>query len=137
VIARIEHDGRIDNYMSLDDPRVAKIIEIMKTRGWAYVRHIPSVEITKHRFCVLHISDVSQEFQTVQRVGGYIFNFSLVEEKTMIPPAVFEQVADGLKRVREPVRGFVGPLPKDEMTYNMLKIDDQLSPLPPSTGWWK
>ena len=59
-----------------------------------------------------------------------MFNFSLVEQQSMLKQVDFMTLVDALKKSREPFRGFVGPLPRDELSYRMMMINDELSIMP-------
>ena len=136
MIRRIEKGTKVDDYMDLHDERIQKIVKIMKIKPWSFIRYIPTKEDIRHNYCVLPISDISETTQAVSKIGAYIFNFSLVEEKSVLEKDEFKEIVNKLKRAPEPLRGFVGPLPKDEVIYRFLKINDELAPLPPKNGIW-
>ena len=136
MIVRVENGNKIDDYMDLHDERIQKIIKIMKIKPWSFIRYIPSKEDIRHNYCILPVSDISENSMKATKIGAYIFNFSLVEEKAILEKADFIEVVTKLKRVPEPLRGYIGPLPKDEVIYRFLKINDELAPLPPKSGNW-
>ena len=137
MILRIEYGSvQVDDYMELHDERIQKVIKIMKIKKWHFIRYVPNREDIHHNYCILPVWDIPETTQKPQKIGAYVFNFSLVEEKSLLEDTEFKELADKLKRVPEPLRGYVGPLPKDEVTYRLLKINDELAPLPPKSGIW-
>lgn len=136
LIVRVEKGDGVDDYMDLHDARVQRIMKIMKIKEWYFIRYIPNKDEIHHQYCILPISDIPDGTSKAERIGAYMFNFSFVEEKSVLESVEFKAFADKLKRVPEPLRGFVGPLPQDEVMYRLLKINDELAPLPPKSGNW-
>ena len=136
MIVRIERGEAVDDYMELSDPRIQRIIKIMKVKEWFFVRYIPNKDDIHHNYCILPLSDIPDGSSKVTRVGAYIFNYSLVEEKSVLTSGKFKIIADKLKKVPEPLRGYIGPLPQDEVMYRLLKINDEVAPMPPKNGNW-
>ncbi len=136
MIYRIETESRVDDYMDLQDERIQKIIKIMKIKDWFFVHYVPKRSTIHHQYCMLPVLELPENTSAIRKVGAYIFNFSLVEEKSMMTTKEFKDLADTLSRVPEPKHACIGPLPKDDATYRVLKINDTLSPMPPKTGNW-
>ncbi|MBQ6780160.1 MAG: hypothetical protein IJP62_02895 [Treponema sp.] len=132
LIVQVQNGNRIDDFMDLQHGKVQTLIRAMKQKDWAFVRYVPSIEQIRHKYCVLPIweLDETSRIATAQKIGAYVFNFSLVEQQSMLKQVDFMTLVDALKKSREPFRGFVGPLPRDELSYRMMMINDELSIMP-------
>ena len=132
LIVQVQNGNRIDDFMDLQHGKVQTLIRAMKQKDWAFVRYVPSIEQIRHKYCVLPIweLDETSRIATAQKIGAYVFNFSLVEQQSMLKQVDFMALVDALKKSREPFRGFVGPLPRDELSYRMMMINDELSIMP-------
>ncbi|MCR5725819.1 MAG: hypothetical protein K6G80_12115 [Treponema sp.] len=137
MIVRIETDERIDDFMDLQDERIQKILKIMKIKNWAFVHYVPKRTDIHHDYCMLPVYEIPEVSSSkIKKIGAYIFNFSLVEEKSMMTESAFKDLTKRLSKVPEPQIAYIGPLPKDDATYRVLKINDTLSPMPPKSGSW-
>ena len=136
MIVRVEEETKIDEFMDLQDERIQKILKIMKIKDWYFVHYAPKRTDIHHQYCMLPVYEIPEGSSKIRKIGAYIFNFSLVEEKSMMTSEKFKELADLLSRVPEPQIAYIGPLPKDDATYRVLKINDTLSPMPPKSGSW-
>lgn len=132
VQAQAQNSNRIDEYMDIQHGKVQTLIRAMKQKDWAFVLAVPTIEMIRHKYCILPIWEVDDvgRVATARRVGAYVFNFSLVEQRSMLAPTDFATLVEALKKSREPFRGFIGPLPRDELSYRMMMINDELSVMP-------
>ena len=119
----------VEEYLSIKDERVQKLLIVMKNKGWGFVRNVPNIAAIHHLYCIMPVAEntgygANYEFE---RAGCYVFNFSLVEQKTMLTSDAFAKVIDALRKIPEPNNVYIGPLPKTELDYRMKLIEDQLS----------
>lgn len=132
LLVNVQVDNRIDTYMNIQHGKVQTLVRAMKQKDWAFTLSVPSIEKIRHKYCILPVWEIDDvgRLATARRIGTYIFNFSLVEQRSMLSSTDFDALAGALRKSREPFRGFVGPLPRDELTYRMLMINDELSIMP-------
>ncbi len=132
VQAQTQNSDRIEEFMDIQHGKVQTLIRAMKQKEWAFVLSVPSIEMIRHKYCILPIWEVDDMGRnaTARRIGSYVFNFSLVEQQSMLTTTDFSNVIDALKKSREPFRGYIGPLPHDELSYRMMMINDELSVMP-------
>ena len=132
VQAQAQNSERIEEYMDIQHGKVQTLVRAMKQKDWAFVLVVPSIEMIRHKYCILPIWEVDDmgRTATARRIGAYVFNFSLVEQRSMLTAVDFATLIDNLKKSREPYRGFIGPLPHDELSYRMMMINDELSVMP-------
>lgn len=132
VQAQTQNSDRVEEFMDIQHGKVQTLIRAMKQKEWAFVLSVPSIEMIRHKYCILPIWEVDDMGRnaTARRIGSYVFNFSLVEQQSMLSTTDFSNVIDALKKSREPFRGYIGPLPHDELSYRMMMINDELSVMP-------
>ena len=132
LLVQVQTNNRIESYMDIQHGKVQTLIRAMKQKDWAYVLAVPPTDKIRHKYCLLPIWDVESigRVATARRIGAYVFNFSLVEQCSMLSPADFATLVDRLRKSREPARGFIGPLPRDELGYRMIMVNDELSVMP-------
>ncbi|MBQ3966731.1 MAG: hypothetical protein II684_07875 [Treponema sp.] len=132
VQAQTQNSDRVEEFMDIQHGKVQTLIRAMKQKEWAFVLSVPSIEMIRHKYCILPIWEVDDMGRnaTARRIGSYVFNFSLVEQQSMLTTTDFSNVIDALKKSREPFRGYIGPLPHDELSYRMMMINDELSVMP-------
>ncbi|MBR4463426.1 MAG: hypothetical protein IKS40_02295 [Treponema sp.] len=132
VQAQTQNSDRVEEFMDIQHGKVQTLIRAMKQKEWAFVLSVPSIEMIRHKYCILPIWEVDDMGRnaTARRIGSYVFNFSLVEQQSMLTTTDFSNVIDALKKSREPFRGYIGPLPHDELSYRMMMINDELSIMP-------
>ncbi len=132
VQAQTQNSERIGEYMDIQHGKVQTLIRAMKQKDWAFVLAVPTIEMIRHKYCILPIWEVDDvgRTATARRIGAYVFNFSLVEQRSMLTTVDFATLVEALKKSREPFRGFIGPLPHDELSYRMMMINDELSVMP-------
>ncbi len=132
VQAQTQNSDRVGEFMDIQHGKVQTLIRAMKQKEWAFVLSVPSIEMIRHKYCILPIWEVDDMGRnaTARRIGSYVFNFSLVEQQSMLTTTDFSNVIDALKKSREPFRGYIGPLPHDELSYRMMMINDELSVMP-------
>ncbi len=132
IQAQSQTNGRIDEYMDIQHGKVQTLLRAMKQKEWAFVLVVPSIEMIRHKYCIMPIWEIDDvgRTATARRIGAYVFNFSLVEQTSMLSIGDFANLVETLKKSREPYRGYVGPLPPDELNYRMMMINDELSIMP-------
>ncbi|MDE6349574.1 MAG: hypothetical protein K2N31_06295 [Treponemataceae bacterium] len=132
LLVSVQVDNRVDTYMNIQHGKVQTLVRAMKQKDWAFVLSVPAIEKIRHKYCILPVWEIDDvgRLATARRIGTYVFNFSLVEQRSMFSTTDFATLAGALRKSREPFRGFVGPLPRDELTYRMMMINDELSIMP-------
>ncbi|MBD5428002.1 MAG: hypothetical protein HDR39_01545 [Treponema sp.] len=132
LLVKVQVDNRTDLYMNIQHGKVQTLVRAMKQKDWAFVLSVPAIEKIRHKYCILPVWEIDDvgRLATARRIGAYVFNFSLVEQRSMFATTDFATLAGELRKSREPFRGFVGPLPRDELTYRMMMINDELSIMP-------
>ena len=132
VQAQPQNSNRTEEFMDIQHGKVQTLIRAMKQKDWAFVLVVPSIEMIRHKYCILPIWEIDDMGRnaSARRIGAYIFNFSLIEQRPMLTTLDFGAVVEALKKSREPYRGYIGPLPRDELNYRMTMINDELSIMP-------
>ncbi len=132
LLVKVQVDNRVDTYMNIQHGKVQTLVRAMKQKDWAYVLSVPAIEKIRRKVCSLpvwEIDDVGRR-ATARRIGSYVFNFSLVEQRSMFSSTDFATLAGALRKSREPFRGFVGPLPRDELAYRVMMINYEICIMP-------
>ena len=132
IQAQAQNSTKVDSYMDLQHAKAQTLIRAMKQKDWAFVLAVPTIEMIRHKYCILPVWDVDEtgmgnDLPTAKKIGTYVFNLSLVEQKTLLSKEDFAKLVEALKKSREPFRGYIGPVPHDELSYRMTMINDELS----------
>ncbi|MCR5725820.1 MAG: hypothetical protein K6G80_12120 [Treponema sp.] len=130
LIIDIQNGPRIEQYMDVRHAKAQNLLRVMKTKDWGFVRYVPTIDKIRHQYCILPISDISEEDTQVRRIGAYVFNYSVVEKKSLLAQNEFQNVLEIFGKSREPFIGFIGPLAQDDLSYRLLMVNDELSIMP-------